>query len=129
MENTVIHVDAADEDMSTGARLIGDRLMSAVEQTEPFAAVAVMPVVAGHTGSGGRRAVGAGDRVRVLRSVRPGLTRWCRGLAFVADAAAQQVGAKAIAAGDRMWGCPTFTTDNADAALVWATDQLAGENR
>jgi hypothetical protein len=129
MENTVIHVDAADEDMSTGARLIGEALRSAIDREQPFAVVAVMPVVAGHTGSGGRRTDGAGDRVRVLRSVRPGLTRWCRGLAFVADAAAQQVGAKAIEAGDRMWGCPTFTTDDADAALVWATAQLAGENR
>jgi hypothetical protein len=129
MENTVIHVDASGDDMSTGTGVIGDRLMSAVEQAEPFAAVVVMPVAAGHTPHNGRKIAGIGERVRMLKRLRPGLKQWCRGLAFVADADVQKAGAKAIRAGARMWGCPTFTTDNADAALVWATDQLAGENR
>lgn len=127
MENQVVYVDASTADMTEGTRLIGEGLLAATNRETPFAAVVVMPTSAGEaerTGAGGRRLEGVGDRVRVLKRLRPGLHQWCRGLAFVATPEAQQVGAKAIKAGSRMWGCPTRTFDDVVTARTWAEQQL-----
>lgn len=127
MKNQVVYVDASTADMTEGTRLIGDGLLSATDRETPFAAVVVMPTRAGDSGpggAGGRRLAGIGDRVRMLKRLRPGLRQWCRGLAFVATPEVQQAGAKAIKAGSRMWGCPTSTFDDVSTARTWAEQQL-----
>ncbi|MGO2514748.1 MAG: hypothetical protein ACTH8X_01205 [Corynebacterium variabile] len=132
MVHTVVHVDASAADLSEGPHLMQKQLTAAIDREEPFAAVIVMPTVSGQVTRKGGKLAGATNRVRMLKQLRPGLKKWCRGLAFVADADAQKVGAKAIASGDRLWGCPTFTTDDDDAARAWATSRITatpGENR
>jgi hypothetical protein len=73
-----------------------------------------------------RRVTGAVDAVRILRRLRPGLVAQCRGLAFVMPAAAQRDHAKQIRSADKIWGCPTLTTDDVDQARAWADERLQG---
>jgi len=65
----------------------------------------------------------------MLKQLRPRLKRNCRGLAFVLSAEAQAANAKSISAGAKLWGCPTFATDDVDAATAWAEDRLSDADR
>jgi hypothetical protein len=97
---------------------VEDVLTAALERREPFAAVLRMPE------GRPRRLAGAGDRVRLMKALRPGLRARCAGLAFVVSAEAQQANARAIRAGAKLWGCPTTAADDPAAALAWARQQL-----
>ncbi|PRX68345.1 hypothetical protein B0I32_103306 [Nonomuraea fuscirosea] len=113
----VVEVSALDP--AVGARRIGDVLTAALERREPFAAVLTMPE------GRPRKLAGAGERVRLIRTLQPGLRDRCAGLAFVVSAEAQQAHAKVIRAGAKLWGCPTTATHDPAAALAWARQQLA----
>jgi hypothetical protein len=103
------------------ARIVAQGLRDAVARLEPFAAVIRMPPGAQRK----RRVAGAAERVRLLRRLRPGLRDHCRGLAFVLPIEDQQANAKAIAAGAKLWGCPTTATADVETARTWASAQLA----
>lgn len=115
----LVTLDVSALDPAAGARRVGDVLTAAMERRESFAAVVRMPE------GRPRRMAGAGERVRLLKTLRPGLRERCAGLAFVVSAEAQQANAKAIRAGAKLWGCPTTATDDPAAALAWAYQQLA----
>ncbi|PZF84644.1 hypothetical protein C1I92_08270 [Jiangella anatolica] len=96
-------------------------LRSAAERETPFAAVVVL--TAAGPAPRGKEALA---RVRLLRQVRPGLSRWCRGLAFVLpDNAPGEVAQRK--SGDRLWGCPTLATRDVERARDWARRALAGD--
>lgn len=101
-------------------RVVAQALREALARGEPFAAVVSMPVMARP-----RRLAGAAERIRMLKELRPGLAARCRGLAFVMPMAAQQDNAKAIRSADKIWACPTTTTDDLEQARAWARDRLA----
>ncbi|BCL30714.1 hypothetical protein ACFFS2_21480 [Streptomyces aurantiacus] len=115
----LVVLDVSALDPAAGARRVGDVLTAALERREPFAAVLTMPE------SRPRKLAGAGERVRLVKTLRPGLRNRCAGLAFVVSAEAQQANAKAIRAGAKLWGCPTTATHDPAAALAWARQQLA----
>jgi hypothetical protein len=115
----LVTLDVSALDPATGARRVGEVLSAALERRESFAAVVRMPE------GRPRRMAGAGERVRLIKTLRPGLRKRCAGLAFVAPAETQQANAKAIRAGAKLWGCPTTATDDPAAALAWARQQLA----
>ena len=116
----VLDVSAAAPDEAPG--LVVAALRAAVARGTAFSAVLLMPPAAG---TSGRTEPGvANERVRSLTRLRPELRVHCRGLAFVVPLAVQEERAKAIAAGDRLWGCPTFATDDLDQARAWATARL-----
>jgi hypothetical protein len=115
----LVVLDVSDLDPAAGARRVGDVLTAALERREPFAAVLRMPE------GRPRKLAGVGERVRLMKTLRPGLRERCAGLAFVVPAEAQQANAKAIKAGARLWGCPTTATDDSTAALAWARQRLA----
>ncbi|MEV5842034.1 hypothetical protein AB0M32_08665 [Streptomyces sp. NPDC051985] len=71
------------------------------------------------------RLAGAGERVRLTKTPRPGLRNRCAGRAFVVPAEAQQADVKAIRAGAKLWGCPATATDDPAAALAWARQRRA----
>jgi hypothetical protein len=115
----LVTLDVSALDPAAGARSLGEALTVALERRESFAAVVRMP-------EGRPRGLAdAGERVRLIKTLRPGLRERCAGLAFVVSAEAQQVNAKAIKAGAKLWGCPTTATDEPAAALAWARQQLA----
>ncbi|MDA2809832.1 hypothetical protein O4J56_04200 [Nocardiopsis sp. RSe5-2] len=115
----LVVLDVSELDPAAGAHRLGDVLTAALERREPFAAVVRMPE------GRPRRLAGVGERVRLLKTLRPGLRAQCAGLAFVVSAETQQANAKAIGAGAKLWGCPTTATDDQAAALAWARQQLA----
>lgn len=115
----LVVLDVSALEPSAGARRVGEVLTAALERGEPFAAVLTMPE------GRPRRLAGAGERVRLLKSLRPGLRDRCAGLAFVVSVEAQRAGAKAIRAGAKLWGCPTTATHDPDVALGWARQRLA----
>lgn len=115
----LVVLDVSAVDAASGARRVGDVLTAALERRENFAAVIRMPE------GRPRRLAGAGERVRLIKTLRPGLRDRCAGLAFVVSAEAQRANAKAIRAGAKLWGCPTTATDDPAAALTWAREQLA----
>lgn len=119
----IVHIDVAAHPIAEATALVGQALLDATTQETPFAAVVVMPA---HTGMRGRKFAQIGERVRMLKRLRPGLRRWCRGLAFVASAQMQQDNDKALRAGSKMWGCPTYATTDSATAHQWAEKQLAG---
>ncbi|MHA6616721.1 hypothetical protein [Pseudonocardia sp. DLS-67] len=106
-----------------GARTVGDTLGAAVSRQETFAAVVQMP-----SPTQGAGEMGVGERIRMLKQLRPGLKKYCLGLAMVVSAETQAATAKKIKAGNKMWGCPTFTTDNVAAATRWAEARITGEH-
>lgn len=117
----VVLIDVAAHPIAEATALVGTALFSAVEQKVPFAAVVVMPE---STGPRGRRFSQIGERVRMLKRLRPGLRQWCRGLAFVASAQMQADNHKALRAGAKMWGCATFAATDVASARSWARAQL-----
>ncbi|MGB4776813.1 hypothetical protein [Microbacterium sp.] len=123
----LVEIDAADTPPETAAREVSAALLTAIERGEPFAAVVRMPEAP-------PRGVRLGDvteRVRTLKRLRPGLHAHCIGLAFIVTADTMQRQAKTIRSGDKLWGCPTFSTVDPDAALAWArartTEQTSDE--
>ena len=54
--------------------------------------------------------------------IRPGLRRWCRGLAFVLEGDLPE---KSLRSADKLWGCPTYTTRDLAQARDWARRALA----
>lgn len=136
-------IDASGLPMDQAQALVLDELRALTERAEPFAAVLLMPAppegrtpaatatataTASGTASASAPATGEGaapgtstaDRVRTLKSIRPGLTAYCRGLAFVAPSDIPTERAEAIHSGERLWGCPTTATQDATAARAWA---------
>ncbi len=120
----VVTLDVSTLEPEPASRLVGETLAAAISAERPFAAVIRMPE---HPAPRDRRLRNAGERVRLLKRLRPGLRVWCRGLAFVVSAQTQQANSKAIQAGARLWGCPTFNTDDAEAAENWARSRLDTE--
>lgn len=116
----VLDVSAAAPDAAPG--LVVEGLRAAVARGTAFSAVLLMPPA---VGAEGRVDPGlANERVRSLTRLRPELRFHCRGLAFVVPLAVQEERARAIAAGDRLWGCPPFATDDFDQARAWAAARL-----
>nr|WSZ97677.1 hypothetical protein OH820_20240 [Streptomyces sp. NBC_00857] len=114
--DTEVHeIDATGLPTPEAQDLILSELRTLTERTAPFAAVLLMPAPE-------ERPTGAPatDRIRTLKELRPGLTAHCRGLAFVAPADILEERAKAIHSGDKLWGCPTTATQDAEAARAWA---------
>lgn len=116
----VVHLDVSELAASEGARLLAAVLTRAAGRGEPFAAVVRMPSTAERP----RVIGGVGERIRMLKQLRPRLKESCRGLAFVLSLEAQEANAKSIRAGAKLWGCPTFATDDISIAAEWAEDQL-----
>ncbi|MET7487192.1 hypothetical protein [Streptomyces sp. NPDC005538] len=120
-ESPVVELDASRAGPGEAPDLVVRALRAAVARGTAFSAVLLMPP------SGPSRRAGtavATERVRALALLRPQLRAHCRGLAFVVPLAVQEEKAKAIAAGERLWGCPTFVTDDLDRARAWAAARL-----
>lgn len=100
---------------------MNDTLAAATARSTPFVVVIQVPAVAERPNVIG----GVGERIRMLKQVRPGLKAYCRGLAFVVPEATQGANAKVIKAGDKLWGCRTFATVDLGEATAWAQNQLA----
>ncbi|MFJ7415309.1 hypothetical protein ACIQWZ_31560 [Streptomyces sp. NPDC098077] len=134
-------IDASGLPMDQAQALVLDELRVLTERAEPFAAVLLMPAPpegrtpaatgtgtatatgtasASATGEGAASGTSTADRVRTLKSIRPGLTAYCRGLAFVAPSDIPAERAEAIHSGEQLWGCPTTATQDVTAARVWA---------
>jgi hypothetical protein len=117
----LVRLDITDLAPAEGARVVTGVLIEAIGRRESFAAVIQMP----STTERPRGIGGVGERIRMLKQLRPGLKETCRGLAFVVSVEAQAANTKAIRAGAKLWGCPTFATDDLAAAAAWAEAQLA----
>lgn len=118
----LVRLDIAGLAPTEGGRVMTDVLTEAASHREWFAAVIQMPSTTERPKGIG----GVGEKVRMLKQLRPRLKETCRGLAFVLSAEAQAANAKSIGAGAKLWGCPTFATDDVAAATAWARAQLAG---
>jgi hypothetical protein len=119
-ECPIVELDATAAPPDEAPDLVVRALQAAVARGTAFSAVLLMPA-----GPSSRpRTTTATEHVRALTRLRPGLGTHCRGLAFVVPLAVQEERAKAIAAGDRLWGCPSFATDDLDRARAWAAARL-----
>jgi hypothetical protein len=119
----IVEVNAADATPETAPTAVFEALMAEVQRGEVFAAIVRMPEVPPR----GRRIAGVAERVRMLKRLRPGLVQHCRGLAFVMSEEAQRNNAKQLRSGAKMWGCPTFATDDPGQARSWALARLGSE--
>lgn len=117
----LVRLDVSGLAAAAGARVLTDVLTQAASRRAPFAAVVQMPSITERP----KAISGVGQRIRMLKQLRPQLKESCRGLAFVLSAEAQAANAKSIKAGAKLWGCPTFATDDVAAATAWAQTQLA----
>lgn len=120
----VLHVTTSNAPPAKAPHILITALQAALDRGEPFAAVLDMP-----TDRRERGGTGAAERVRMLKTIRPGLADRCRGLAFIMPAQAQHDNAKTINAASKVWQCPTTATDNLDAARAWADRQLTDSNQ
>ncbi|WP_372347612.1 hypothetical protein [Streptomyces sp. KL116D] len=117
-------IDATGLPMAQAQDLVLRELRALTDRAEPFAAVLLMPAP---PESPAPPAPGtATDRVRALKALRPGLTEYCRGLAFVAPADITAERAAAIHSGEQLWGCPTTAGQDVTAARAWARGRAAG---
>ena len=116
----LLQVSAVEIAAAEVPNVVGAALTEALERGETFAAV----VETRRMATGRDRAHGALERVRMVRRLRPGLAAHCRGLAFVVSIESIRANAKAVAAGSRIWGCPTTTVDDLARARAWARDRL-----
>jgi hypothetical protein len=119
----VVELDVSGVAPEAASTVVFDTLMSAVQRRETFAAVLRMPEAPPR----GRRIAGVAERVRMLKRLRPGLVEHCRGLAFVLSEEGQRNNAKALRSGPKMWGCPTFATDDPRQARSWALARLEND--
>ncbi|GGP51321.1 hypothetical protein GCM10010231_23050 [Streptomyces sindenensis] len=118
-------IDASGLPMEHAQAVILDELRALTEREEPFAAVLRMPAPPeGRTPSASGDVPSAADRVRTLKSIRPGLAEFCRGLAFVAPGDIPAERAAAIHSGEQLWGCPTTATQDVTAAHAWAEARI-----
>ncbi|WP_130342247.1 hypothetical protein [Herbihabitans rhizosphaerae] len=122
----LVRIAAADLTPTEAARVVNDVLTEASGRHARFAAVIQMPSTADQPAERRRVIGGVGERIRMLKQLRPRLKETCRGLAFVVSAEAKSANSKAIKAGPTMWGCPTFATDDVAVATAWAEARLAG---
>ncbi|MFD4798582.1 hypothetical protein [Streptomyces anulatus] len=124
-------IDTSGLPMDQAQALVLDELRALTERAEPFAAILLMPAPPeGRTPAASVSASASGtstaERVRALKMIRPGLTAFCRGLAFVAPADIPAERAAAIHSGERLWGCPTMATQDVTAARAWAGARVGG---
>ncbi|MGQ4728893.1 hypothetical protein ACUN3E_14665 [Streptomyces sp. Ju416(a)] len=120
-------IDASGLPMEHAQAVILDELRALTECKEPFAAILLMPAPPeGRTPPPSGDVPSGADRIRTLKSIRPGLTEFCRGLAFVAPADIPAERAEAIHSGEQLWGCPTTATQDVTAARAWA-EERSGE--
>ncbi|MFB8138715.1 hypothetical protein [Streptomyces parvus] len=118
-------VDASGLPMEHAQAVILDELRALTERKEPFAAILLMPAPPeGRTPPASGDAPSAADRIRTLKLIRPGLTAFCRGLAFVAPADIPAERAEAIHSGEQLWSCPTTATQDVTAARAWAEARI-----
>ncbi|MEU1486141.1 hypothetical protein [Streptomyces sp. NPDC005752] len=118
----VREVDASGLPMDQAQGVVLDELRALAERAVPFAAILLMPAPPeGRTPP--PSGTSAPDRVRTLKSIRPGLTAYCRGLAFVAPADIPAERARTIHSGEKLWGCPTTATQDVTAARAWAEER------
>ncbi|SBU95059.1 hypothetical protein YW5DRAFT_04998 [Streptomyces sp. Ncost-T6T-1] len=117
-------IDASGLPMEHAQAVILDALRALTECEEPFAAVLLMPAPQeGRTPPPSGDVPSAADRIRTLKAIRPGLTEFCRGLAFVAPADIPAERAAAVHSGEQLWGCPTTATQDVTAARAWAEER------
>ncbi|MFD6654958.1 MULTISPECIES: hypothetical protein [unclassified Streptomyces] len=117
-------IDASGLPMEHAQAVILDALRALTEREEPFAAILLMPTPPeGRTPPASGDVPAAADRIRTLKAIRPGLTEFCRGLAFVAPADIPAERAEAIHSGEQLWGCPTTATQDVTAARAWAEER------
>lgn len=114
----LLEVRAADLRPSEVPAMVGAALGEAIGRGETFVAVVE---TSGRQG----RVRGAVEQVRMVRRLRPGLVRHCRGLAMVLPVDAIRDNAKVIKAGPKIWGCPVHAVADLASARAWARDQLA----
>ncbi|WP_405549226.1 hypothetical protein OG215_20740 [Streptomyces globisporus] len=118
-------INASGLPMEHAQAVILDVLRALTERAEPFAAVLLMPAPPeGRTPPASGDAPSAADRIRTLKLIRPGLTAFCRGLAFVAPADIPAERAATIHSGENLWGCPTTATQDVTAARAWAEARI-----
>lgn len=120
----LLELDLTRTPQADAPRAVTAALRAAIERGEAFAAVLHMPDAPRE-----RRVAGAVDRIRMLKSVRPGLARHCRGLAFVMSERARRDNAKAVASGAKLWGCPTTAAADAAEARAWAAARLGAADQ
>ncbi|MEI5033768.1 hypothetical protein RB201_16205 [Streptomyces sp. S1A(2023)] len=114
-------IDTSGLPMDQAQALVLDELRALTERAEPFAAILLMPAPPdGRTPVTSPSGLSTADRVRTLKLIRPGLTAYCRGLAFVAPADISAERAASIHSGEQLWGCPTMATQDVTAARAWA---------
>ncbi|NLU73354.1 hypothetical protein HCC61_11810 [Streptomyces sp. HNM0575] len=127
----VVVIDASSVPAQAAPELVSDALLAALARDETFAAVVRMPETTPEampeTMPRKQRVADAGNRVRMLKRLRPGLSARCLGLAFVMPESAQRENARAIRAGAKLWGCPTLTTDDLARAQAWAEARHAAQ--
>ncbi|GGS35285.1 hypothetical protein F2B00_04990 [Streptomyces parvus] len=117
-------IDASGLPMEHAQAVILDELRALTECEEPFAAILLMPAPPeGRTPPPSGDVPSAADRIRTLKAIRPGLTEFCRGLAFVAPADIPAERAESIHSGEQLWGCPTTATQDVTAARAWAEER------
>ncbi|UCA48409.1 hypothetical protein LEL86_03495 [Streptomyces sp. WA6-1-16] len=117
-------IDASGLPMEHAQAVTLDALRALTECEEPFAAVLLMPAPpGGRTPPPSGDVPSVADRIRTLKAIRPGLTEFCRGLAFVAPADIPAERAAAIRSGEQLWGCPTTATQDVTAARAWAEER------
>ncbi|MFJ2437085.1 hypothetical protein ACIOWM_28105 [Streptomyces anulatus] len=130
-------IDTSGLPMDRAQALVLDELRALTERAEPFAAILLMPappegrtpaasVSASASASVSASGTSTAERVRALKLIRPGLTAFCRGLAFVAPADIPAERAAAIHSGEQLWGCPTMATQDVTAARAWAGARVGG---
>ncbi|WP_097964735.1 hypothetical protein [Streptomyces sp. or20] len=124
-------IDTSGLPMDQAQALVLDELRALTERAEPFAAILLMPAPPeGRTPAAPASASASGtstaERVQALKLIRPGLTEFCRGLAFVAPADIPAERAEAIHSGEQLWGCPTMATQDVTAARAWAGVRVGG---
>jgi hypothetical protein len=115
----LLEVRAADLQPGEVPGVVGAALSEAIERGETFAAVVETPDPRPRG-----RVRGAVEQVRMVRRLRPGLARHCRGLAMVLSPDAIRDNTKVIKAGPRIWGCPVNAVSDLASARAWARDQL-----
>lgn len=120
----LVRLDVTDRAPMDAAHAVNNALLAATSRQEPFAALIQMPSRTDRAPKRRRVIASVGERIRMLKQLRPRLKETCLGLAFVVSAAELAANAKTIQAGDKLWGCPTFATENVDTALAWARAKL-----
>lgn len=124
MPMRIVEIDAADATPAEATVIVGDALAGAIAAGGAFQALVRMPRATDRA-----RGPQATRAVRLLLRIRPGLSRSCAGIAFIADAATRAVHGRADAAQARLWGCPVTTVADEAAAREWLATTARGVGR